>query len=187
MSPGTLPLIPGRPSPSPLVRVFNCVVPKTSVPVSIASARGATSGEAVSISTAGGFTASASDGVVPVPPMPCTGPSVRVPLVRLCFGRSGDKGDTVNIGVVARKPEYLPLLRSVLTEEAVESYFAHAIDPAAGTVTRYDLPGIHGMNFVMTSSLGGGGTTSLRCDSLAKAFAQQLLSMRIDAPVQWFE
>ena len=67
------------------------------------------------------------------------------------------------------------------------AYFEHAIDPATGSVTRYDLPGIHAMNFVMTSSLGGGGTSSLRVDSLAKCFAQQLLSMEIDVPTDLFE
>lgn len=189
MSPGTLPLIPGRPSPSPLVRVFNCLVPKQLVPVYIACSKGQSDATAVVVSIDGGFTASASDDLDGVlPSSPCTASAtIRVPLVELCFARSGDKGDTVNIGVIARKPEFVPLLRATLTEATVAAYFEHAIDPATGSVTRYDLPGIHAMNFVMTSSLGGGGTSSLRVDSLAKGFAQQLLSMEIDVPTDLFE
>ena len=110
------------------------------------------------------------------------GPTKRVPLARLCWGRSGDKGDTANIGIIARRAEYLPFLRWVLTEAVVADWFAHAVE---GHVTRYDLPGIHALNFVLTRALGGGGTTTLRIDSLAKSFAQQLLAMPIDAPAAW--
>ena len=184
MSPGTMALPPGRPKPSPLVRVFSCLVPKSEVPVSVGLG-----GEAdaqpreVAISCAGGFERSASDAVVGVAAEPCAGESVSVPLIRLCWGRSGDKGDTANVGLIARKKEYLPLLRSVLTEQAVASWFSHAVE---GEVTRYDLPGIDALNFVMTGALGGGGTTSLRTDSLAKAFAQQLLEMPVRVPADWF-
>ena len=184
MSPGTMGLVPGRPTPSPLVRVFSCCIPKSDVPVRIVDAQTSPEGEAVSIALEGGFEGSASDAVVPVASEPCDGPTVRVPLVKLCWGRSGDKGDTANIGIIARRSEYLPFVRSVLTEEAVAGWFAHAVE---GEVTRFDLPGIDGMNFVMTRALGGGGTTTLRTDSLAKAFAQQLLAMPIDAPAKWFE
>lgn len=108
-----------------------------------------------------------------------------------CVGRSGDKGDTANIGVIARKPEYLPFLRAALTEEAVAAWFRHSLAPRmgqpAGEARRYDLPGIGGMNFVLSRALGGGGTTSLRSDSLAKGFAQQLLAMPVDAPAEWFD
>lgn len=186
MAPGTMPLLAtGRPTPAPLVRVFNAVIPKSQVPVAIAAGKGAADAEPVAVATEGGFVASASESVVGVSPAPCDGATVRVPLVRLCYGRSGDKGNTVNIGLVARKPEYLPFLRAAVTESAVADYFAHAIDATSGRVTRYDLPGVHAMNFVMTSALGGGGTSSIRVDSLAKGFAQQLLSMEIDAPAEW--
>jgi hypothetical protein len=188
MAPGTLPLLAtGRPSPAPLVRVFNSVVPKSQVPVAIAAGKGATDTEPVAVATDGGFVASASRDVVAVTPAPCQGATKRVPLVRLCYGRSGDKGNTVNIGLVARQPEYLPFLRATLTESAVGDYFAHAIDGESGRVTRYDLPGLSAMNFVMTSALGGGGTSSIRVDALAKGFAQQLLSMEVEAPVEWFD
>ncbi len=68
--------------------------------------------------------------------------------------------------------------------QVVADWMAHAVE---GDVTRYDLPGIDAMNFVLTRALGGGGTSSLRTDSLAKAFAQQLLAMEVDAPAEWFD
>lgn len=108
----------------------------------------------------------------------------RVKLLQLCYGRSGDKGNTANVGLIARNRDHLPYLRAWLTEERVAEWFAHAlIDGAA--VRRYELPGIGGLNFMLDGALAGGGTASLRTDSLAKAFAQQLLAMPIDVPSEW--
>jgi len=102
-----------------------------------------------------------------------------VPLVRLAWARSGDKGDIANIGVIARSPEFLELLRAQLTPERVADYFRHLV---RGTVRRYDLPGIHGFNFVLEEALGGGGTASMRIDPLAKGMAQMLLDFPISVP-----
>jgi len=102
-----------------------------------------------------------------------------VPLVRLAWARSGDKGDIANIGVIARSPELLELLRAQLTPERVAAYFRHLV---RGPVRRYDLPGIHGMNFVLEEALGGGGTASMRIDPLAKGMAQMLLDFPISVP-----
>jgi hypothetical protein len=105
-----------------------------------------------------------------------------VQLVRLAWARSGDKGDTSNVGVIARRPEWLRHLRSQLTPERVGAWLAHRVD---GTVTRYDLPGIHAMNFVCTRALGGGGMASLRNDPLGKGMAQILLAMPVAVPQDW--
>ena len=105
---------------------------------------------------------------------------VQVPLVRLAWGRSGDKGDTSNIGIIARHPELLPILREQLTEKAVASWLAHLVK---GPVTRYDLPGIHAFNFVCENALGGGGMTTLRNDALGKGMAQMVLDMPMCVPV----
>jgi hypothetical protein len=102
-----------------------------------------------------------------------------VPLIELAWARSGDKGDTSNIGVIARHPEDLPLLREQLTPEAVA---AHLADKVRGTVTRYELPGIHAFNFVGEQALGGGGMASLRHDPLGKGMAQWLLAMPVAVP-----
>ena len=102
--------------------------------------------------------------------------TIEVPLIRLAYGRSGDKGDTSNIGIMARDARYLPILRSQLTAEAVRAYLAHLVN---GKVTRYELPGIHAFNFVCEEALGGGGMASLRTDPLGKSMAQILLSMPV--------
>ena len=105
-----------------------------------------------------------------------------VPLIELAWARSGDKGDTSNIGVIARRPEDLPLLREQLTPEAVA---AHLADKVLGPVTRYELPGIHAFNFVCEQALGGGGMASLRHDPLGKGMAQWLLAMPVAVPPEF--
>jgi hypothetical protein len=109
---------------------------------------------------------------------------VEVPLIRLAWARSGDKGDTSNIGVIARRPEWLPLLRQQLTEARVAEWLAHLVK---GRVTRYDLPGIHAFNFVCEQALGGGGMASLRNDALGKGMAQILLALPVRAPAEWLK
>lgn len=107
------------------------------------------------------------------------GEMVTLPLIRLAYARSGDKGDTSNIGVIARTPELLPLLRVQLTEASVAAHLAHLVK---GKVTRFDLPGIHALNFVCEQALGGGGMASLRNDALGKGMAQVLLAMPVRVP-----
>ncbi len=99
-----------------------------------------------------------------------------VPLIALAFGRSGDKGDTANIGIVARRDEYMPALRAALTEDAVARWFAHLV---IGPVRRYDWPGLPGFNFVLEGALGGGGSASLRQDPQGKTYAQLLMHMPV--------
>ena len=102
-----------------------------------------------------------------------------VPLVRLAWGRSGDKGNLANIGVIARRPEYLPYIRHALTPQAVADVFSHYLK---GKVERFDLPGTQSMNFVLHDVLGGGGVASLRNDPQGKAYAQILLGFPIPIP-----
>ncbi|MES2510290.1 MAG: acyclic terpene utilization AtuA family protein [Pseudomonadota bacterium] len=110
------------------------------------------------------------------------GPStmLEVPLIRLAYARSGDKGDISNIGVIARRPELLPLLRAQVTEASVAAWLAHLVK---GKVTRFEVPGIQAFNFVCEQALGGGGMASLRNDPLGKGMAQILLSMPVQVPV----
>ncbi len=107
---------------------------------------------------------------------------VEVPLIRLAWARSGDKGDSSNIGVIARRPEWLQLLRDQLSEERVAAWLAHLVK---GRVTRYDVPGIHALNFLCAQALDGGGMASLRNDPLGKGMAQILLTMPIRIPASW--
>ena len=106
-----------------------------------------------------------------------TGPITRVPLLRVAHGRSGDKGDSANIGIIARSPAAYAELRRVLSAEVVQRHFAHV---AQGPVRRYELPGFGALNFVLDRALGGGGVASLRYDPQGKAFAQMLLDLEVD-------
>ena len=110
------------------------------------------------------------------------GPCTEVPLIQLAHGRSGDKGDRVNIGVIARRPEYLPAIAAALTPAAVREYLIHLVH---GDVERFDWPGIHAFNFVLQGALDGGGTASLRYDPQGKTYAQILMDMPVAVPVTW--
>jgi hypothetical protein len=106
--------------------------------------------------------------------------TINVPLVALAWARSGDKGDTANIGVIARDAAYVPILRDALTPECVAEYFAHLV---RGPVRRFDVPGIDAFNFTLDEALGGGGMASMRIDPLAKGMAQMLLDIPIAVPI----
>lgn len=123
--------------------------------------------------------ACAQDASPAASPAASTADSVEVPLVRLVWARSGDKGDISNIGVIARHPGLVPLLSAQLTEAAVGAWLAHLV---RGRVTRHEVPGIHAFNFVCEEALGGGGMASLRNDPLGKGMAQILLSMPMRVP-----
>jgi Acyclic terpene utilisation family protein AtuA len=101
---------------------------------------------------------------------------IETKLINIAHARSGDKGDISNIGVVARHPELVPVLREQLSEAAVAKYLAHLVK---GKVTRYEVPGIHALNFVCEQALDGGGMASLRNDPLGKGMGQILLSMPV--------
>lgn len=101
----------------------------------------------------------------------------KIRLNDIAFARSGDKGDSVNIGVAARNPEQFPLLQKFLTAELVKEHFKGLCN---GEVTRYELPNLAALNFVLTKSLDGGGTVSLRSDAQGKTFAAVLLYLELE-------
>ncbi|HWY23297.1 MAG TPA: hypothetical protein VNX47_00160 [Nevskia sp.] len=107
-----------------------------------------------------------------------------MPLIALAYGRSGDKGDSANIGVLARRPEFVPLLREQLTAEAVKQYLAHFVK---GKAERFELPGLNGFNFLLQEALGGGGMASLRYDPQGKMLAQVLMDFPLQVPAAWVE
>jgi len=102
-------------------------------------------------------------------------------LYRLAHARSGDKGDTVNIGVIARRPEFYGLLRAHLTAERVRSHFGGLVH---GEVERFELPNLHALNFLLHGALDGGGTVSLMTDAQGKTFSTALLRMRLALPTE---
>jgi hypothetical protein len=103
----------------------------------------------------------------------------RIQLLKLAHARSGDKGNASNIGIIALKPEYYPILKEKLTVEAVRQHFAGI---CKGKVERFELPNLHALNFLLHESLGGGGTVSLRNDAQGKTLSTALLRLEIEVP-----
>jgi len=104
---------------------------------------------------------------------------VRVRLLDLAHARSGDKGDTANVGVIARRPAYYPILARELTTERVAAHFAGMI---AGPVERFELPNLGALNFLLHGALGGGGTLSLKTDAQGKTLSTALLRLELEVP-----
>ncbi|MGN5352384.1 acyclic terpene utilization AtuA family protein [Ralstonia sp. L16] len=166
----------GRPSVVPAIKQYAFLIDKARVQPRVTLL----GGESIDIAVPTGSAALEASAAAPASVALSPGPTREVPLIELAYARSGDKGDTSNIGVIARRPEDLPLLRAQLTAEAVAAYLAHVVK---GRVTRYELPGIHAFNFVCEQALGGGGMASLRNDPLGKGMAQVLLTMPVRVPV----
>jgi hypothetical protein len=104
---------------------------------------------------------------------------MKVQLTKLAHARSGDKGDTANVGLIALRDEYYPLLVREVTAERVKQHFAGI---CKGEVERFELPNLHALNFLLHESLGGGGTVSLMTDAQGKTFSTALLRMFIEVP-----
>ncbi len=104
---------------------------------------------------------------------------MKVPLGQVAHTRSGDKGDTCNIGVIAWEPRYYPVLAEQVTPARVREHFGALVK---GPVERFELPNLGALNFLLHGALGGGGTVSLRVDAQGKTFGAALLSLEIDLP-----
>lgn len=102
---------------------------------------------------------------------------MKVRLIDIAHARSGDKGDTANIGLIAREEKYYPVLRNYVTAGKVKTFFG---DMVKGDVERYELPNLGALNFLLHGALGGGGTKSLMTDAQGKTFAAALLRMEIE-------
>ena len=171
-----------RAKPSPIVRLFSFLLPKTQLGISIQI-----DGQSVQCPEPLG---AGSDSKLVRPDFPVAEqdqPTVSVPLIALAWGRSGDKGDKANIGIIARKAEYLPYICAALTEQVVAARFAHFLGTdkdinCSQPVQRFLLPGCNAINFLLHSVLGGGGMASLRNDAQGKGFAQLLLAVPIAIP-----
>jgi len=103
----------------------------------------------------------------------------KIQLVSLAHARSGDKGDTANVGVIAYDAADWELLRSALTPEAVQAHFGPLVK---GKIERFELPNLHALNFLLHGALGGGGTVSLMTDAQGKVFSTGILRMEIEVP-----
>lgn len=103
----------------------------------------------------------------------------RIQLVHLAHARSGDKGDTANVGVIAYEAEHYPILVEQLTPERVKAFFG---DMVKGEVERFELPNLSALNFLLHGALGGGGTMSLMNDAQGKVFSTAILRMEVEVP-----
>ena len=164
----------GRPKVQPVVRLFSFLQDKADTPVAVE-----VDGRDVPVTVAANPVSLDPPAAPPAESRKPGPDAVKVRLVDLAWGRSGDKGDIANIGILARKPDYLPFIRSALSEAVVNDYFAHVCE---GKVERFDLPGSHSLNFLLHESLGGGGIASVRIDPQGKGFAQMLLDIEIPVP-----
>jgi hypothetical protein len=100
--------------------------------------------------------------------------------MRLALARSGDKGDSANIAIIARRPEFVAVIRRELTAERMRAHFSGEV---LGRVRRFEAPGLGAFNFLLEQALGGGGMSSMRIDPQGKAFGQRALEMSIRVPV----
>ncbi len=170
----------GRPEPQPVIRLFSFLAEKSGIPVSVSI-----DGREIPVQP---FVPNEAPPLLPrrqPASLPeASGSTAHVPLIALAHGRSGDKGDIANIGIIARDPEFLPWIRASLTDTAVGRYFAHF---AKGKVERHEWPGINGLNFMLHQGLGGGGMASLRHDPQGKALAQILMDHPVAVPAQWLK
>lgn len=178
MAPGLTGIVGGRPTVYPVIRLFSFLVDKSacSLEVELDGER-----HPVALPEAGSADPAALAEDLH-PPRPVGEADASVPLIRLAVARSGDKGNHSNIGIMARRPEFLPWIAEALTPEAVVDWMDHVLDPQTGRVQRWYLPGTHSLNFLLENALGGGGVASLRIDPQGKAFAQQLLEFPVPVP-----
>lgn len=182
MAPALAGIVGGRPKASPVIKLFSFLIDKNQVSVEIDF-----EGKRYPVEIPQGVfteqlpTLKAGENAI------YQGDEIEVPLIEIAHARSGDKGNHSNIGVIARKADYLPWIRAALTEQTVASYMQHVLDAEKGRVIRYELPGLNALNFMLENALGGGGVASLRIDPQGKAFAQQLLDMPVKVPAHLLE
>ncbi|HAV5002306.1 TPA: acyclic terpene utilization AtuA family protein [Acinetobacter baumannii] len=182
MAPALAGIVGGRPKASPLIKLFSFLIDKNQLNIEIDFEGKRYPIEIPQgVSTEQLLTLTAGENAV------YQGDEIEVPLIEIAHARSGDKGNHSNIGVIARKADYLPWIRAALTEQSVASYMQHVLDAEKGRVIRYELPGLNALNFMLENALGGGGVASLRIDPQGKAFAQQLLDMPVKVPAHLLE
>nr|WP_228254925.1 acyclic terpene utilization AtuA family protein [Aquirhabdus parva] len=179
MAPGLAGIMGGRPKVSPVVKLFSFLIDKShcTVELDINGIR-----QVTDIPTGVKHEPLAPISAGDIADLIQAKNLVTVPLIKVAHARSGDKGNASNIGVLARRPEYLPWIRASVNEQTVAEYMAHVLDGANSRVRRFELPGLNAMNFFLENALGGGGMASLRIDPQGKALAQQLLEIPVQIP-----
>ena len=179
--PGLSGFVGGRPKPSPIIRLFSFLIDKNKLSICIDN------GEEKK-----DFKDDIPEKSETLTTIKTVAPEfdsketvfVDLPLIKIAYGRSGDKGNKANIGIIARDPKFYPAICNFLTEDLIKKCFAHFLE---GNVERFFLPGSNSLNFVLHDVLGGGGPASLRNDPQGKAYAQILLDQIIPVPKNLIE
>jgi hypothetical protein len=188
MSPGSTGWFAGRPTVSPVIRVYSCLIDRTTLSPRVDLA--GQSFEVAVIEPVRRFTPDQIErpdvsGLEINQSAAHDEEMVLVDLIDIAWARSGDKGDSFNVGVIARKPELLPYIRAALSQEAVLNFLAHEFEGGRKpSVVRFDLPGMTAINLLCQNALGGGQLATLRLDALAKGKAQQLLEFPVKVPAR---
>jgi len=178
MSAGATNVLPG--SVSAIVRLFGALADKACVPVAVGCAGRL---EPAPPARAGGFTIDKLPEPAALPSPSGQNLTAEVRLLDLAYARSGDKGDLFNVGVIARRPEFLPYIAAALTPDRVADWYGHLFAPGSSRrVDRHPVPGVSAINLVVHDSLGGGGYASMRMDSVAKGMGQLLLEFPVPVP-----
>lgn len=172
-----------RPRPSPVMALFSCLLPREDAALTIHFGLLSEEFRQPAASKTQKQISGNKRRQIQAPPAVLTtrGKTTKVCLIKLAWGRSGDKGDKANIGIIARDRKYLPFIWQQLNEKTMEEFFGHFLE---GQVKRYYMPGLGAINYVLDKVLDGGGTASLRNDPQAKGYAQLALAIEIEIPVE---
>ena len=179
-APGTTGIFGGRPKATPVVRLFTFFIDKAKMPAPMMSLDGKSHAIEIPVRDPGEPNGQPEGETAPQ----STEATVEVPLLRLAYSRSGDKGDSSNIAIIARRPEFLPVIRREVTPEKMLAHFSGIVE---GPAERFEAPGMNALNFLMQNALGGGGMASLRIDPQGKAFGQMALEMMVSVPQSWID
>jgi len=179
-APGTTGIYTGRPKPTPQIRLFTFFIDKTLLPPPTVTVAEESFAVAIPVGIAAVVPMGAAPGEI-APAVPEASPvmggdEVTVPLLRLALARSGDKGDSANIAIIARHPAYVEVIRRHVTVERLAAHCRYLVD---GPIQRFEAPGLHAFNFLLQNALGGGGMASLRIDPQGKAYGQMALEMEV--------
>jgi hypothetical protein len=174
-APGTTGIYNGRPKPAPQIKLFTLFIDKTLLGKPVLTL----GGDQTEIDVPPGRKIAIAEVEEEGPTDVEEGPVLEVPLRRLALARSGDKGDSANIAIIARDPAYLGVIRREVTAERMLAHFSHLV---AGPARRFEAPGVHAFNFLLQNALGGGGMASPRIDPQGKAYGQMALEMMVRVP-----
>jgi hypothetical protein len=181
-APGTTGIYTGRPKPTPVVRLFTFFLDKKILGRPWIQIGSGPQTE-VEVPSDGGYFPLRPNSISELEALPDE-TMVEMPLGQLAYARSGDKGNSANIAIIARKPKYMALLRRELTPNRILEHFSHLV---VGPAERFEAPGLHALNFLMSDALGGGGMASRRIDPQGKAYGQMALEMIVSVPKSWAE